>query len=218
MIDYQPPPQTETYIVHSEDDLFVVNKPAELLSVPGRLAEHQDCLISRIQQTHPEALIVHRLDMSTSGLMVIARNSASQRHLNLQFEQRQVKKTYLAVVNGRVEQGAGQIDLPLSRDWPNRPRQMVDPPSGKTAQTDYRVLNYDATTDSSRVELKPTTGRTHQLRVHMQALGHPILGDDLYADEFALHKADRLLLHASELEFIHPATGKTLSFSLEAPF
>ncbi len=217
LIVYQPPP-TEPEIIFSDDSLLLVDKPAELLSVPGRRPEHQDCLIARIQQKHPEALIVHRLDMSTSGLMILARGSRVQRQLNSQFEQRLVQKTYLAVVNGRVKQEQGLIDLPLIRDWPNRPRQIVDHATGKAALTYYRVLAYDAETDRSRIELKPVTGRTHQLRVHMQSLGHPILGDDLYANELIQLKANRLMLHASALEFSHPATGEVLIFSHHAPF
>lgn len=218
MIDYQPPPHTQLNILHQDDAILVVVKPAELLSVPGRAPEHQDCLASRVQSEFPGALIVHRLDMSTSGLMVFARTAESHRHLNRQFEQRSVGKTYCAIVSGRMEQQEETIDLPLIRDWPNRPRQIVDHENGKQAQTRYRVLSYDTTDDTSRVELYPLTGRTHQLRVHMKALGHPILGDDLYADEITFNKADRLLLHASALSFTHPLSLKTLTFEHSAPF
>lgn len=217
MIDYQPP-QTKLDIVYCDEDILLVDKPAELLSVPGRRAEHQDCLISRIQQDYPEALIVHRLDMSTSGLMVVARSSDAQRNLNQQFEQRSVKKTYLAVVTGCVTPEEGRIELPLICDWPNRPRQIVDQENGKPAQTDYRVQSYDATDNTTRIELKPLTGRTHQLRVHMQALGHPILGDDLYADVTVQNKEQRLLLHATDLSFYHPETHEALVFHNAAPF
>lgn len=217
MFDYRPP-QTELHIIYQDDALLVVDKPAELLSVPGRRPEHKDCLIGRVQKRFPEALTVHRLDMSTSGLMVLARNEAAHRWLSLQFEKRLVKKSYLSEVAGKLAQPEGHIDLPLICDWPNRPRQIVDPENGKPAQTCYRLLSYNAAYDCSRVELKPLTGRTHQLRVHMQALGHPILGDDLYADEVIMAKADRLLLHASELEFSHPTTGKTVIFHQDAPF
>ena len=217
MFDYQPP-LVDPHFIHIDSDLLVVDKPAELLSVPGRRLEHQDCLITRVQKNYPEALIVHRLDMSTSGLMVLARNPDIHRQLNHLFEQRLVEKTYIAVVNGQLKQPEGRIDLPIIRDWPNRPRQKVDRERGKAARTDFRVLSYDPTTDSSRIELQPYTGRTHQLRLHMQALGHPILGDDLYAGGTAFNKADRLLLHASKLVFNHPTSSKVINFTLEAPF
>lgn len=217
MINYRPP-KTEPEIIYADSDILIVSKPAELLSVPGRRPEHQDCLISRVQQSYPEALIVHRLDMSTSGVMILARNSATHRELSRQFEQRLVQKSYLAVASGRVQPLTGRIDLPLSRDWPNRPKQRVDHAAGKAAQTYFRVLTYDSASDTTRIELKPITGRTHQLRVHMLALGHPILGDDLYADEATLKKADRLLLHAYSLEITHPATKKKMVFNQDAPF
>lgn len=175
-------------------------------------------MISRAQHEYPDALIVHRLDMSTSGLMAIARNSSAHRNLNRQFEQRQVEKLYVAVVKGQLESLEGRIDLPLICDWPNRPRQIVDHAVGKPSRTEYRVLSYDEWEDTTRIELKPLTGRTHQLRVHMQALGHPILGDDLYADEATLNKAERLLLHASSLAFTHPETLEPMHFNLAAPF
>lgn len=218
MIDYQPPPHTKLNILHRDDAILVVVKPAELLSVPGRAPEHQDCLASRVQSEFPGALIVHRLDMSTSGLMVFARTAEAHRHLNWQFEQRAVDKTYCAIVSGRIEQPEGRIDLPLICDWPNRPRQIVDHEKGKQAQTRYRVLSYDKVNDTTRVELYPLSGRTHQLRVHLKALGYPILGDDLYADETSFNKADRLLLHASALTFTHPVSLKTLTFEHSAPF
>jgi tRNA pseudouridine32 synthase/23S rRNA pseudouridine746 synthase len=150
--------------------------------------------------------------------MVLARNAASQRDLNHQFAERQVHKTYLAIVAGKLEKSSGNISLPLICDWPNRPRQKVDQQTGKPAQTRYRLIQYDPISDSSRVELVPITGRTHQLRVHLQALGHPILGDDLYADEANDNKSERLLLHASRLEFIHPTTNQLLKFELQPPF
>lgn len=218
MYVYQPPPHTALDIIHCDDDILVISKPAELLSVPGRGEDCQDCMISRVQQDYPDALIVHRLDMSTSGLMVMARNKEAHRHLSRQFEQRQVQKTYLAVVSGSVDPRDGQIDMPLICDWPNRPRQIVDHALGKAAQTAYRVLCYNSEEDTTRIELKPVTGRTHQLRVHMQALGHPILGDDLYADEMALNQAERLLLHASSLAFAHPATLEEMISNKDAPF
>lgn len=217
MIDYCPPPE-DPALLYADTELLIVDKPAGLLSVPGRRPQHKDSLLTRLQQQHPGLLIVHRLDMSTSGLLIMAHTPESHRHLSRQFEQRQVKKAYLAVVDGKLGQQTGQIDLPLSCDWPNRPRQMVDHAQGKPAHTDYHVQSYTQETDSSRVELLPTTGRTHQLRVHMLALGHPILGDDLYGNAITQGKAERLLLHASRLEFRHPTTGKLLNFKSEAPF
>ncbi|HKJ04487.1 MAG TPA: RluA family pseudouridine synthase [Geopsychrobacteraceae bacterium] len=218
MFSYQPPPHNQLDIRYCDDDILVINKPAGLLSVPGRAPEHQDCMISRVQLDYPEALIVHRLDLSTSGLMVMARGKEAHRNLNRQFAQRRVEKTYIAVVHGSVDPAIGTIDLPLICDWPNRPRQIVDHTEGKSAQTEYRTLHYDASANSTRIELKPITGRTHQLRVHMQALGHPILGDDLYADDATLQKADRLLLHAESLAFAHPSNQRLLSFKQPAPF
>jgi tRNA pseudouridine32 synthase/23S rRNA pseudouridine746 synthase len=215
---YQPPPHTKLELLYQDRAVLVINKPAELLSVQGRAPEHKDCMISRVQLEYPDALIVHRLDMSTSGLMVMARGGAVHRYLNCQFEQRQVEKFYVAVVDGQVEPSEDRIDLPLICDWPNRPRQIVDHAVGKPSQTEYRVLSYDDKEDTTRIELKPITGRTHQLRVHMQALGHPILGDDLYADENTLNKAERLLLHASSLSFTHPETLEPMHFNLAAPF
>ena len=205
-------------IIHKDDNILVVDKPADLLSVPGRRPEHQDCLLYRLHKKYPEALIVHRLDMSTSGLMILARNAAMQRNLSRQFEMRQAKKTYFAVVSGKLEPDVGEIDLPLICDWPNRPPQIVDQSLGKPAKTQYQSFSYDVQNDCSRVELRPITGRTHQLRVHMQALGHPILGDDLYADQVTLSRSDRLLLHASGLKFLHPAANETYKFTLDAPF
>lgn len=218
MIDYHPPVDTGLELLYTDDVLLIASKPAGLLSVPGRGPDCRDCLISRVQQEYPEALIVHRLDMSTSGLMIMARNADIHRLLSRQFEQRLVDKSYLAVVTGKVDPVKGTIELPLICDWPNRPRQIVDHNLGKQALTKFQVLNYDVNTDTTRIELKPFTGRTHQLRVHMQAIGHPILGDDLYADESTLSRSDRLLLHATSLSFNHPETDEAMVFNQEAPF
>lgn len=195
-------------IHHRDDALLVVDKPAGLLSVPGRHPANKDCLISRLQHQFPEARIVHRLDMATSGLMVIALNKDSHRLLSRLFEQRQVEKHYLARVAGRLEQDEGLIDLPLACDWPNRPRQHINFDWGKPAQTLYRCLSRDE--DSSLLELAPITGRSHQLRVHCASIGHPILGCEFYAPPPARQAAPRLLLHACELSFIHPQTGERL--------
>ncbi|WP_024460042.1 pseudouridine synthase [Marinimicrobium sp. LS-A18] len=192
-------------IVYADDTLLVVNKPAGLLTVPGRGPEKQDCLINRLLVPYPNARIVHRLDQATSGLVLIPLGYEAQKHLARQFEQRLVHKCYTAVVGGVMADEAGEVDLPLICDWPNRPRQKVDYTDGKAALTRYRVLQRSA--EATRVALEPVTGRSHQLRVHMQALGHPILGDNLYATPAYLAASDRLLLHATTIEFTHPQTG-----------
>lgn len=205
-------------LIHADHTLLVVNKPTNLLSVPGRGADKQDCLVARVQTNYPDALIVHRLDCDTSGLLVLARNKDTHRRLSIQFQDRQVDKRYVAVVKGKFEQTAGEIALPLIVDWPNRPLHKVDFEIGKPSLTLYRVLAHDELENTSRVELTPETGRTHQLRVHMLALGHPILGDSLYADPETRAKADRLLLHAEFLSFDHPISGERLNFSCSADF
>ena len=212
------PVSDEFTLLYADDSLLVANKPSRLLSVPGRGEAKQDCLIRRVQTEYRDALIVHRLDYDTSGLLVLARGKAMHRALSILFQERQVEKRYVAVVDGRMENEAGEVNLPLIVDWPNRPRHIVDFNIGKPSLTLYRVLNYDAGTHTTRVALTPETGRTHQLRVHMQSLGHPILGDTLYATEEALAKADRLQLHAEFLSFAHPQTGEILRFDCPAEF
>lgn len=202
--------------LHHDQALLVLDKPSGLLAVPGRGPDKQDSLSSRVQARYPDALIVHRLDMSTSGLMVMALTPAAQRTLSKAFAAREVHKRYIAVVAGLLEpppDAWGMIDLPIIVDWPNRPRRVVDRVAGKPSQTRWRVLGYE--NGATRVELEPLTGRTHQLRVHMQALGHPILGDALYGSGQA---AQRLLLHAQSLAFAHPATGETVEFDCAPPF
>lgn len=206
-------------IVHEDADCLVVDKPGGLLAVPGRGADMQDCLSARLQAIVPEALVVHRLDMSTSGLLLFARHPAAQRALSIAFAQREVHKRYVAVVDGILENGAtGEIALPVGADWPRRPRQQVDPVHGKPALTRYRVVGVDRHGHCSRVELEPVTGRTHQLRVHLAAIGHPILGDALYAPDDVVARSARLLLHASELGFARPAGGVALRIVSVAPF
>ena len=205
-------------LIHADPSLLVVNKPSGLLSVPGRGADKQDCLIARVQADYPDALIVHRLDFDTSGLLVVARGKAVHRELSILFAQRAVAKRYVAVVAGQLAQASGEVDLPLIVDWPNRPLHKVDHETGKPSLTRYRVIAHDADRDCSRVELIPETGRTHQLRVHMLALGHVILGDPLYADTQQRSRADRLLLHAETLAFTHPVSAEALSFTCTAPF
>lgn len=197
--------------------MLVVNKPPGLLSVPGRGTDKTDSLASRVQNKFPDALSVHRLDMSTSGLLVFARGADMHRRLSHLFRERGVKKCYIAMVAGCVESSAGEVDLPLGSDWPNRPRQKVDFAGGKSSLTSYRLLAHDTVMNTSRVELEPVTGRTHQLRVHMAAIGHPIVGDTLYGGA-AGATAERLLLHASVLSFTHPFSTEPLTLVSEAPF
>ena len=209
------PPSGPLDILYDDHALLAVNKPAGLLSVPGRGAHLADCLITRIQASFPTALLVHRLDRDTSGVMVFALTPHAQRALGQQFEKRQTRKTYVARVWGQVTEKAGTVDLPLIVDWPNRPLQKVCHDSGKPAVTDWRLLRSTAT--ESRLRLMPRTGRSHQLRVHMQALGHPILGDPFYAEGPAL-AFPRLMLHSEELRLNHPESGKGLSFRAPADF
>lgn len=203
---------------HVDAHCIVALKPSGLLSVPGRGEHGQDCLALRVQAAFADALVVHRLDMSTSGLMLFARGTAAQRTLSAAFAAREVHKRYIAIVQGRVEQAQGEIDLPLLADWPNRPRQKVDREAGKPSLTRWRVLAFDATRNATRLELEPVTGRAHQLRVHLLAIGHPILGDALYAPPEVIAQADRLLLHASSLRFAHPHTGEHIALESAAPF
>ena len=192
--------------------------------MPGRGEDKQDCLSRRAQHHFPDALIVHRLDMATSGLLLMARSPAMQRLLGAQFEARTVDKQYVAVVDGCLVAptdglNAWQlIDLPIAVDWPRRPLRIIDAAGGKPSQTRWQVIKVNALACTTRVALAPITGRSHQLRVHMQAMGHPILGDSLYAPESIQRKAERLLLHAQALAFDHPATKKRLAFSSEPPF
>lgn len=209
------PPTGPLDIIHDDHELLLVNKPAGLLSVPGKGAHLADCLIARVQAAFPEALLVHRLDRDTSGVMVFAMTPAAQRHLGLQFEKRQVKKVYVARVWGHVAEKTGTVDLPLIVDWPNRPRQHVDHENGKPAVTDWRVIRTEG--NATRVRLYPQTGRSHQLRVHMKEIGHPILGDPFYATGEA-RAAPRLMLHAESLGLRHPDGGKGMRFSAKCPF
>jgi tRNA pseudouridine32 synthase/23S rRNA pseudouridine746 synthase len=214
---YLVPHSTEEIaILYQDDDLLLVRKPDLLLTIPGRHPLNKDCLITRLQQRFPTASIVHRLDLDTSGIMVIPLNKPTHAHLSRQFQQRHVRKTYLAIVFGEMEQDEGEVNLPIVCDWERRPRQMICHQRGRAALTHYQVLTRSA--DRSRVLLKPVTGRSHQLRIHMRELGHPILGCDMYAHQTALGMADRLMLHATTLEFIHPASGEWLRGECPADF
>ncbi|WP_134680965.1 RluA family pseudouridine synthase [Paracoccus ravus] len=211
---YQPTDE-QPEVLHADHEVLVVSKPPGLLSVPGRGEDRTDCLIERLRGAFPTVLLVHRLDMDTSGVMVFGLTPHAQRNLSKQFEDRKTKKTYIARLWGRMSEKSGKVDLPLIVDWPNRPRQMVCHETGRPAQTDWRVIR--ANDSETRVRLSPVTGRSHQLRVHMASLGHPILGDPLYASGAA---ADfpRLMLHAESLRFKHPETGVMQSFTAPAPF
>ena len=209
------PPGGAPVILHADHEILLVDKPSGLLSVPGRGEHLADCMLSRLAAIYPEVLLVHRLDRDTSGLMVFALTPHAQRHLGLQFEKRQVRKVYVARVWGRVEEATGTIDLPLAVDWPNRPKQHVDHETGRPAVTDWRVVR--RSDDETRLRLFPKTGRSHQLRVHMREIGHPILGDPFYATGPAL-AYPRLMLHAESLRLRHPDGGKGLTFSSKAPF
>lgn len=251
---YSPPRDDGPELVYRDESILVANKPAGLLSVPGRGTDKADSLVTRLQLEFPDALIVHRLDMSTSGLMVFARGVQMQRLLSQMFREREMTKRYVAIVSGRVESveisdspsggsihfpfvlsaarsavyrsneretltangsvGWSEVNLPIAADWPNRPLRKIDAGAGKPSLTRFKVLSHDANADTCRVELEPVTGRTHQLRVHMAAIGHPILGDVLYSGA----AADRLMLHACMLRFVHPASGTPLNFHSAPPF
>lgn len=200
--------------VYRDDTLLVADKPGGLLAVPGRGADKQDCLAARVTATYPHARVVHRLDMATSGLMLFALGVCMQHALSRLFHDRQVAKRYEASISGLPESRVGEISLPLMSDWPNRPLQKVDLQNGKPAITRYEVLTYDKETDTSRLVLQPVTGRTHQLRVHLAAIGHPIVGDTLYGGRIAA----RLMLHAARLGFFHPLHGGYLEWASAPPF
>lgn len=209
------PPDTPLNVLHEDAEVLLVDKPAGLLSVPGKGPHLADCLLSRVQDAFPDALLVHRLDRDTSGVMIFALTQHAQRHLGLQFEKRMTQKTYVARIWGVPDEKTGTVDLPLIVDWPNRPRQMVCHETGKSAQTDWRVLKDEG--DTARMRLKPHTGRSHQLRVHMLALGHPILGDPFYAKGPA-RDYPRMMLHSEELRFKHPQGGRSMKIRAKAPF
>lgn len=214
MKDAYAPPDTPLEVIHEDHELLLVNKPAGLLSVPGKGEDLADCLLARVQTVYPTALLVHRLDRDTSGVMVFALTPAAQRHLGLQFERRQVKKVYVARVAGILAQDRGQVDLPLAVDWPNRPRQRVDRGAGRHAITDWRVLRRGP--DETRLRLMPLTGRSHQLRLHCREMGHPILGDPLYSEGAAAW--ERMMLHAETLQLRHPDGGRGMRFRAGVPF
>lgn len=213
--DYDPP-TGPLDVVYMDDWFAILNKPAGLLSVPGKGPQLADCLMSRAIVQFPGARLVHRLDRDTSGLIMVARSHPAQVALSRMFAERAMEKTYIALVAGNPAEDSGHIDLPIIVDWPNRPRQMICHETGRKAQTDWRVLKRGA--DRALVELRPLTGRSHQLRLHMQQLGHPILGDTLYATPEQIAQSPRLCLHAAELGFAHPARGGFVRYSAAPEF
>lgn len=217
------PPSDDIDIIHQDQDLLVVNKPAGLLTVPGKHEDHAHCLLSRVEAMDRQALLTHRLDMDTSGVIVFARNSHAQRHISLQFERRHAQKRYEALVYGAPPAPQGEISLPLRCDWPNRPLQMVDYHVGRVAQTGFEHIGYSDFMGSmvSRLALFPKTGRSHQLRVHCVAMGCPIIGDRFYAQDQLAAGGDylgRMALHAAELTLFHPTGGATRRFVVAPPF
>nr|WP_267135669.1 bifunctional tRNA pseudouridine(32) synthase/23S rRNA pseudouridine(746) synthase RluA [Pseudoalteromonas sp. L21] len=216
LLNYNPPMTPYLSIVYQDNDLLIVNKPSGLLTVPGKDPKHADCLIARVNRVFPTAKIVHRLDMATSGIICLAMHKEAHRNLSMQFQDRKTAKRYIARVFGKLEQPTGSVDLPLICDWPNRPKQMVDHDNGKPSLTHFKVLEHED--NATRVELTPITGRSHQLRVHMLSLGHPILGDRLYAHPAALAMAPRLQLHAEMLSLAHPVSGKEMVFEATPEF
>lgn len=214
---YNPPPDNGLEIIYHDKFLLAVSKPSGLLSVPGRGEDKADSLSARVQKVYPDALVSHRLDRDTSGLLIFPRGADMHRQISMMFEKREMNKSYVAVVIGKLAQEQGEVDMPLMVDWPNRPRHIIDRDNGKPAKTRYRVISFDLTSNTSRVALEPITGRTHQLRVHMQYLGHPIVGDTLYGGN-ANGKVSRLLLHAHTLDFIHPVSGQPINLISPLPF
>ncbi len=210
---YNPPPDTGLVVIHADDDLLVLDKPSGLLSVPGKGDHLSDCLMTRAQGQYPQALLVHRLDRDTSGLIIFAMNPGAQRHLGLQFERRHLSKTYEALVEGSVAEDSGVIDLPITVDWPNRPLQKICHETGRPALTRWRVLSRED--GLTRMRLDPETGRSHQLRLHMKELGHPVAGDSLYGNAAS---APRLMLHARKLTLHHPTGGQIIQFEAPVPF
>lgn len=208
----------DLHILHVDTTMIVINKQPGLLSQPGRRAEKWDSVITRIKPYYPDAVVVHRLDEPTSGLMMLALGKAMSSGLSRAFRERLVNKRYEAIVNGLMNDDEGSVDFPLMADWPNRPRQKIDFEHGRASLTHFRVLERNIQDNWTRVDLEPYTGRSHQLRMHLMALGHPILGDPLYADPETLNRAPRMLLHAKHLDLEHPLSGQKLSFDSAVPF
>ncbi len=209
-----PPCDEEVDILYFDDDVIVAVKPSGLLSVPGRIVK--DCAFARLQKEFPDISIVHRLDLDTSGLIIYSQSKAATSDLNRQFRERLVTKKYTAVVYGEVSKDSGEVEVAIRPDPDNRPRQLVDEINGKWSLTRFEVL--ERSSSQTRLALFPMTGRSHQLRVHMAEIGHPILGCDLYAHEEAFNQSDRLMLHATSIGFFHPASKEWLTFDSQPPF
>lgn len=216
LLDYFPPTDPYLSVLYVDEDILVVDKQSGLLSVPGKDPSLWDCIEYRAHQKWPTAGMCHRLDKDTSGVLVMALNKRAHGRIGSQFEHRQTTKSYVARVSGIIAEDKGVVDLPLATDWENKPRQRVDFENGRHAKTEWEVIEREE--NATRVKLVPLTGRTHQLRVHMKALGHVILGDAFYAEGPDLKAADRLQLHAAELGFTHPTTGEFMTFVAPTPF
>ncbi len=213
-----PPCDKEIEILYQDNDLLLINKPDGLLSVPGRHPLNRDCVNNRLLKIFPNMGMAHRLDLDTSGMMIIPLNKPTLAHINQQFQNRNVSKTYTAILAGIVEQDEGKVDLPLIFDWPNRPMQKVCQASGKGALTLYKVLRRDSTSNTTRVLFTPITGRSHQLRIHSREMGHPIVGCDMYATREIYEMGERLMLHATDIAFTHPMTGEQIQGTCEPEF
>jgi tRNA pseudouridine32 synthase / 23S rRNA pseudouridine746 synthase len=212
-------PTTEPWqLIYQDEQLIVVNKPAMLLTVPGRHPANFDCLVSRVQQEFPTAQVVHRLDYDTSGLVILPLTKSALSNISKQFQARTVQKQYQALVEGQLTAEHGSIDLPIAADPDHRPLYKICQTHGKPSLTHYQRLSYDKTSDLSCVLLSPVTGRSHQLRVHLLSLGHPIIGDTLYGNAANIAKSPRLCLHAANIKFLHPNTEKLMTFSVTTPF
>lgn len=213
-----PPCREDIKILHEDPSFLIINKPTRLLSVPGRHPQNRDSVIARLLPVYADAAIVHRLDFDTSGVMVVPRGKAALSHISKQFQARTVRKTYTAVVSGLIEKADGVIDLPIAPDQENRPKYKICNATGKPSVTEFKVLSRDEANNTTRLLLHPITGRSHQLRLHLQAIGHPILGCEFYADAATLKKSSRLLLHATELAFDHPVTNERCHWICAADF
>lgn len=211
--DYRPP-DVALKVIHLDDQVIVVDKPAGLLSVPGKLEGRKDCLETRLRAAYWDTLLVHRLDCDTSGVMIFARNKLAQGFLGQEFEQRRAKKVYVALVAGEMAGESGTVDLPIGADWEFRPRQKVDYVNGRSSITDWEVIGWE--NGRTRVRLHPRTGRSHQLRLHMRELGHPILGDPIYSED--AQNYPRLMLHAESLGLHHPGSKAWVEYRAECPF
>lgn len=214
--EYCPPSDPYLNIIYQDDEILILDKPSGLLTVPGKDLRHADCLESRACEKFPGAKTVHRLDMDTSGLIVIGLNKMAHRHLSLQFQNRNVVKAYEALVHGSMKEKSGKIDLPLICDWPNRPKQMVDHERGKKSLTEWHLIEHQQ--KISRVHLIPHTGRSHQLRVHLMSIGHPILGDRFYSTDEIYQMHNRLCLHSKKLTIMHPVIKEKMTFESKVPF